>query len=50
MGVQLKLLPPEAQSLVLAGALLSIVANHFLFSWISKSGAAALQPDTPRPS
>ena len=36
MAVQLHLLPPEAQSLILSGALLSIIANHLLLSGVSK--------------
>lgn len=35
LGVSLKLLPPEAQSLVLAGALISIATNPLWFSLIS---------------
>lgn len=31
MGVELKLLPPVGQSLILAGALLSITGNHLIF-------------------
>ena len=32
LGLSLKLLPPEAQSLILAGAILSITLNPFLFN------------------
>jgi len=35
MGVSLKLLPKEAQSLVVAGALISIALNPLLFSVLS---------------
>ncbi len=34
LGVSLKLLPPEGQSLILAGALISIALNPFLFAGI----------------
>ena len=48
LGVSLKLLPPEGQSLVLAGALISIALNSLLFSavepvqaWLRKRSAFA---------
>jgi CPA2 family monovalent cation:H+ antiporter-2 len=34
LGVSLEILPPEGRDLILAGSLLSIVANPFLFSWL----------------
>jgi len=33
LGVSLQILPPEGRDLVLAGALLSILANPFIFNW-----------------
>jgi CPA2 family monovalent cation:H+ antiporter-2 len=36
LGVSLQILPPEGRDLILAGALLSIVANPFLFSWLDR--------------
>ncbi len=57
LGVSMKLLPPEGQSLVLAGALISIAINPLLFSainplqaWIrsrSKLARAMERPDDP---
>ena len=34
LGVSLEILPPEGRDLVLAGALLSILANPFIFTWL----------------
>ncbi|KAF1719746.1 YbaL family putative K(+) efflux transporter [Pseudoxanthomonas wuyuanensis] len=36
LGLSLKILPQEGHDLILAGALLSIVANPFLFSWLGR--------------
>ncbi len=36
LGVSLKILPPEGRDLILAGSLLSIIANPFLFSWLDR--------------
>jgi monovalent cation:H+ antiporter-2, CPA2 family len=36
LGVSLEILPPEGRDLILAGALLSIVANPFLFTWLDR--------------
>jgi len=36
MGVNLKLLPPQGQSLILAGALLSITINPLVFKLVSR--------------
>ena len=57
LGVSLQLLPPEGQSLILAGALISIACNPLLFaaieplqSWIrkrSKRARAMEMPDDP---
>ncbi|UHQ24187.1 Kef family K(+) transporter [Lysobacter sp. 5GHs7-4] len=46
LGLQLEILPPEGQDLILAGALLSIVVNPLLFAWLDRKQAreaAALQ-------
>lgn len=51
LGVVLGILPPEGRSLVLAGALLSIVVNPALFAWLDRyrgthpAEAAAAAPD-----
>ena len=34
LGVSLEILPPTGRDLILAGALISILANPFLFSWL----------------
>ncbi len=52
LGVGLGLLPAEGRDLVLAGALLSIIANPLLFSWLERKAArsAARREDaTPLP-
>jgi CPA2 family monovalent cation:H+ antiporter-2 len=36
LGVALKILPPEGRDLILAGSLLSIIANPFLFTWLDR--------------
>jgi CPA2 family monovalent cation:H+ antiporter-2 len=36
MGVKLAIVPPEAKDLVVAGALLSILANPLLFAWLDR--------------
>ena len=36
LGLSLRLLPPEAQSLIVAGALLSITLNPLVFFIVSK--------------
>ena len=36
LGVSLKILPPDGRDLILAGSLLSIIANPFLFSWLDR--------------
>ena len=41
LGVGLGLLPAEGRDLVLAGALLSIIANPLLFSWLERKAARA---------
>ncbi|MBV6828021.1 YbaL family putative K(+) efflux transporter [Xanthomonas euvesicatoria] len=54
LGVQLAILPETGRDLILAGALLSIVANPFLFSWLdrwqakqAKDAPAAVEPELP---
>lgn len=54
LGVQLAILPETGRDLILAGALLSIVANLFLFSWLDRWQAkqaqdapAAVEPELP---
>ncbi len=53
LGVALKILPPAGQSLVLAGALVSIMLNPLVFglldSWQAKQEAAAA-PSEPEPA
>ena len=39
LGVELGLMTPEAQNLILAGALLSIGLNPFIFRLLSRFGA-----------
>ncbi len=39
LGLQLKILPPEGQHLILAGALLSISVNPLLFAWLDRRHA-----------
>ena len=41
MGVALGVLPPEGQSLILAGALISIMLNSFIFRISSRAMRAA---------
>lgn len=36
MGVKLDIVPPEAKDLVVAGAMLSILANPLLFTWLDR--------------
>ncbi|PPU76834.1 Kef family K(+) transporter [Xanthomonas cucurbitae] len=54
LGVQLAILPETGRDLILAGALLSIVANPFLFSWLDRWQArqaqdapAVVEPELP---
>ncbi|OAX86162.1 cation:proton antiport protein [Xanthomonas nasturtii] len=54
LGVQLAILPETGRDLILAGALLSIIANPFLFSWLDRWQArqaqdapAAVEPELP---
>jgi len=54
LGVSLDLLPQTGRDLILAGSLLSIIANPFLFSWLDgwqrKQEAKAPQPIAPEPA
>ncbi|MGH8078997.1 MAG: YbaL family putative K(+) efflux transporter [Lysobacter sp.] len=46
LGIELEILPKEGQDLILAGALMSIIANPLLFAWLDRKNArdaAALQ-------
>ncbi|MCF8810897.1 Kef family K(+) transporter [Xanthomonas campestris pv. campestris] len=54
LGVQLAILPETGRDLILAGALLSIVVNPFLFSWLDRWQAkqaqdapATVEPELP---
>ncbi|GAB3508612.1 YbaL family putative K(+) efflux transporter [Pseudoxanthomonas daejeonensis] len=52
LGVSLRILPPEGRDLVLAGALLSIIANPLLFAWLDRRQArqeAMQAPAEPEP-
>jgi CPA2 family monovalent cation:H+ antiporter-2 len=49
MGVALKILPPEGQSYIVAGALLSIVANPLVFALVGRLRAHDRTRRTQRP-
>ncbi|MDG2525825.1 YbaL family putative K(+) efflux transporter [Stenotrophomonas sp. HITSZ_GD] len=49
LGVGLAILPETGRDLILAGALLSIIANPFLFSWLDRWQARQAQ-DAPQPA
>jgi CPA2 family monovalent cation:H+ antiporter-2 len=53
LGVSLAILPPEGRDLVLAGALLSIIANPLIFvvldRWQSAQSPEVQAPETPGP-
>jgi len=52
LGVSLQILPPTGRDLILAGALLSIIANPLLFAWLDRREArlaAAEAPAQPEP-
>lgn len=53
LGVSLELLPANGRDLILAGALLSIIANPLLFSWLDsrqrREDARAPAPAEPEP-
>ncbi|MFT4256413.1 MAG: YbaL family putative K(+) efflux transporter [Pseudoxanthomonas sp.] len=46
LGLQLEILPQDGHDLILAGALLSIIANPFLFAWLD-SWQARQQAEEP---
>lgn len=46
MGVKLAIVPPEAKDLVVAGAMISILANPLLFTWLDR-WTARQNPATP---
>ncbi|MDJ0390937.1 cation:proton antiporter [Roseomonas sp. E05] len=48
LGVELELLPPQGRDLVLAGAILSILLNPFLFTLAERWRGRALLPVPPR--
>ncbi len=53
LGVSLGILPTQGRDLILAGALLSIIANPFLFSWLDgrqRKQADAEGPPAPEPA
>ena len=54
LGLSLRILPQDGHDLILAGALLSIIANPFLFAWLDRwvarqkaSAPVAPQPELP---
>lgn len=51
MGVKLAIVPPEAKDLVVAGAMISILANPILFRaldrWVARHEAAEVAEETP---
>ncbi|MFL9842694.1 YbaL family putative K(+) efflux transporter [Sphingomonas sp. ST-64] len=47
LGVSLQILPPEGRDLILAGALLSILANPFIFNWLVPRRQAQTDPIEP---
>lgn len=50
MGVKLAIVPSEAKDLVVAGALISILANPLIFSWLDRWTARHAPPETPQPA
>jgi len=49
LGVSLAILPETGRDLILAGSLLSIIANPFLFSWLDRWQARQAQ-EAPQPA
>ncbi|KRG69977.1 YbaL family putative K(+) efflux transporter [Pseudoxanthomonas dokdonensis] len=49
LGVSLEILPAQGRDLILAGSLLSIIANPFLFSWLDDWQRKRQQDDLPLP-
>lgn len=54
MGVKLAIVPPDAKDLVVAGAMLSILANPLLFTWLdrwnARHAASSANNATPDPT
>jgi CPA2 family monovalent cation:H+ antiporter-2 len=46
LGITLELLPTHARDIVLAGAILSILINPFLFAWLDRRSSQPQAPDT----
>ncbi len=46
LGITLELLPTQARDIVLAGAILSILINPFLFAWLDRRASQPQEPDT----
>ena len=49
LGLELKILPKEGQDLILAGALLSIIVNPLLFTWLDRREAREAAARVPVP-
>ena len=49
LGVSLRILPEDGRDLVLAGALLSIIANPLLFAWLDRQARLAGDEAVPEP-
>ena len=45
LGITLELLPTHARDIVLAGAILSILLNPFLFAWLDRRSSQTQEPD-----
>ena len=45
LGITLELLPTHARDIVLAGAILSILINPFLFAWLDRCASQTQKPD-----
>ena len=45
LGITLELLPTHARDIVLAGAILSILLNPFLFAWLDRRASRPQEPD-----
>ncbi len=50
MGVKLAIVPPEAKDLVVAGAMISILANPLLFAWLDRWTARQTKTEDPQPT
>jgi CPA2 family monovalent cation:H+ antiporter-2 len=50
MGVKLAIVPAMAKDLVVAGALISILANPLIFSWLDRWTARHSPPSNPQPT